>query len=183
MPSNKWFSLSDSNKAIWHRLDDQAKGIILGYVPPTNNTSSLRPSFTKPPFSRPFTGKSGFAKASPSTQLHLHEVYAYIFLLANMNALESSDNIEANPNNEPIDPPHEYDLSDTRLINAAKSKGKPIPPCDICCVMSKSSTRHVNLAQTHYHVSFQDSLTVKNLSLITGEDLRVIFCNDCTVDI
>jgi hypothetical protein len=32
MPSNKWFSLSDSNKAIWDRLDDQAKSIILGYV-------------------------------------------------------------------------------------------------------------------------------------------------------
>jgi hypothetical protein len=30
MPSNKWFCLSDGNKAIWEPLDDQAKGIILG---------------------------------------------------------------------------------------------------------------------------------------------------------
>jgi hypothetical protein len=51
MPSNKWFSLSNSNKAIWDRLDDQARGIILGYVTPTNTYSSSRPSFPKPPFS------------------------------------------------------------------------------------------------------------------------------------
>jgi hypothetical protein len=95
--------------------------------------------------------------------------------------LKSSDNIEADPNDKPIDPPHEGDPSDTHLINAAKSRGKPIPPGDICCVMSKSSTRHVNLAQTQYHVSFHDSLTFKNLSLIdqgangdvAGEDVRV----------
>jgi hypothetical protein len=76
MHSNKWFSLSDSNKTIWDHLDDQAKGIILAYVSPTNTTSSSRPSFPKPPFSRPFTGKSGFAKASPGTQSHLHEISA-----------------------------------------------------------------------------------------------------------
>jgi hypothetical protein len=57
--------------------------------------------------------------------------------------------------------------------------------------MSKLSTRHVNLAQTHYPVSFHDSLTVKNLSLIdqgenggvAGEDMRVIFCTNRSVDI
>jgi hypothetical protein len=69
--------------------------------------------------------------------------------------------------------------------------GKPIPPGDICCVMSKASTRHVNFTQTQYHVSFHDSLTVKNLSLIdqganggvAGEDMRVIFRTSRTVDI
>jgi hypothetical protein len=191
MPSNKWFSLSDSNKAICDPLDDQAKGIILGYVPPTNTTSSSRPSFPKPPLSRPFTGKSSFAKASPGTQSHLHEIFAYDFLLANMHSLESSDNIEANPNNKPVDPRPEDDPSNTRLINAAKPKSKPIPPGDICRVMSKSSTRHVNIAKTQYHVSFHDSLTAKNLLLIdqranggvAGEDVRVIFLTDRTVDI
>jgi muconolactone delta-isomerase len=57
--------------------------------------------------------------------------------------------------------------------------------------MSKASTRHVNLAQTQYHVSFHDSCTVKNLSLIdqdsnggvAGEDVRVIFRTSRTVDI
>jgi hypothetical protein len=76
MSSNKWFSLSDSNQAIWDRLDDQAKGIILGYVTPTYPNSSSRSSFSKPPFSRPSNGKSGFAKSSPGTQTHLHEVSA-----------------------------------------------------------------------------------------------------------
>jgi hypothetical protein len=70
MPSSKWFSLSDSNKAIWDRLDDQAKCIILSYVTPTYPTSSSRPSFSKPPFSRPSNGKIGFVKSSPGTQTH-----------------------------------------------------------------------------------------------------------------
>jgi hypothetical protein len=51
--------------------------------------------------------------------------------------------------------------------------------------------RHVNLAQTQYHVSFHDSVTLKNLLLIdqganggvAGEDVRVIFRTNCTVDI
>jgi hypothetical protein len=133
MPSKKWFSLSD----FWDRLDDQAKGIILGYVTPTNTYSSSRPSFPKPLFSRPFTGKSGFEKSSPGTQTHLHEISAYDFLFANMHALESSEDLEANPNDESVDPPPEDDQSDTRLINAAKSKGKPIPPGDIRRVMPK----------------------------------------------
>jgi hypothetical protein len=100
-----------------------------------------------------------------------------------MHALKSSCNIQADTNDKPIDPPPEDDPSDTCLINAAKSKGKPIPPCDICRVMSKSSTRHINLAQTQYHVSFHDSLNVKNLSLIdqganggvTGEGRRACY--------
>jgi hypothetical protein len=63
MPSNKWFSLSDSNKAIWDRLDDQAKGIFLDYVPPTNTNTSSRPSLHKPPVYRPFTGKIRICKS------------------------------------------------------------------------------------------------------------------------
>jgi hypothetical protein len=191
MPSNKWFSLSDSNKAIWYRSGDQAKSIILGNATPTYPNSSLRPSFSKPPFSRPSNGKSGFANSSPGTQTHLHEISAYDFLLANMHAIDSGANEEDYPNEETVDPSPEDDHSDTRLINAAKSKGKPIPPGDICRVMSKASTRHVNLAQTQYHVSFHDSLTVQNLSLIdrganggvAGEDVRVIFRTSRTVDI
>jgi hypothetical protein len=57
--------------------------------------------------------------------------------------------------------------------------------------MSKASTLHVNLAQTQYHVSFHDSLTVKNRLLIdrganggaAGEEVRVIFHTSHTVDI
>jgi hypothetical protein len=108
-----------------------------------------------------------------------------------MHELDCGVDVEADPNEESVDPPPEYDHSDTPLINAAKSKGKPIPPGDIRRVMSKASTRLVNLAQTQYHVSFHDSLTVKTLSLIdqgandgiAGEDVRVIFRTSRTVDI
>jgi hypothetical protein len=148
MPSNKWFSLSDSNKAIWDRLDDQNKGLIPGYVTPTYPNSSLRSSFSKPLFSRLSNGKSGFAKSSPGTQMHLHDISAYDFLLENMHALDCGADVEADPNEESLYPPPEDDHSDTSLINAAKSKGKPIPPGDICRVMSKASTRHVNFSQT-----------------------------------
>jgi hypothetical protein len=145
----------------------------------------------KPTFSPPSTGKSGFAKSSPGTQNHLHEISAYNFLLANMHALECGTDVEADPNEESVGPLPDDDHSDTCFINAAKSKGKPIPTGDIRCVMSKTSTRHVNLAQTQYHLSFHDSLTVKNLSLIdrganggvAGEDVRVIFRTSRTVDI
>jgi hypothetical protein len=98
--------------------------------------------------SRPSTGKSGFAQSSPGTQTHLHEISAYDFLLANMHGLDCGDNVEDDPNEESVDPPPEEYHSDTRIVNAAKSKGKRIPPGDICCVMSKASTRHVNLDQT-----------------------------------
>jgi hypothetical protein len=134
MSSNKWFSLNDSNKAIWDSLDDQAKAIILGYVPPTNTIISLRQPLTKPPFMPPLTGKSGFAKSSPVTQTNFLEISAYDFLLANMHALESSDDIEVDANDEPVDPLPEDDLPDTRLINAAKSKVSPIlPGLDVLC--------------------------------------------------
>jgi hypothetical protein len=191
MPSNKWFSLRDSNKAIWDRLDDPATGIILAYVTPTYPDSSLLPSFSKPPFSRTSTGKSGFAKSFAGKQTHLHEISAYNFLFANMHELDCSADVEADPNEESVDPPPEDDHSDTRLIHTDKSKGKPIHPGEIRCVLSKASTSHVNIAQTQYHVSFHDSLTVKNLSLIdqganggvAGENVLVIFCTSCTVDI
>jgi hypothetical protein len=137
MPSIKWFSRSDSNKAIWDRLDDQAKSVILGYVPPTNTDSSSQPPFSKPPFTRPLTGKSGFTTSSPGTQTKLHVISANDFLLANMFALKSGDEIKVNPNDEPVDLP-----PDTPLINADNSKGKPIPPGDIRCVMYKSFSCH-----------------------------------------
>jgi hypothetical protein len=52
-------------------------------------------------------------------------------------------------------------------------------------------TPHVNLAQIQYPVSFHDSLTIKNLSLLyqgvnsgaAGDDVHVIFCTNRTADI
>jgi hypothetical protein len=139
----------------------------------------------------PFTGKSGFTKYPRGTKTNLHEESSYDFLLANIHALESRDNIEVDPNGKPFGTMSEDDNLDTHLINAAKSKGNPIPPCDVCCVMSKSSTRHVNFAQTQYHFSFHESLTLKNKSLndqgendgVTGEVVCVIFRINCTINI
>ena len=192
MPSNKWFSLSDTNKAIWDRLDDNAKAIILGYVPPTNNTSSLRTPFSKPPFSKPLNGKGVPPKPPFGTiQTQLHEISAYDFLLANMHSLETADCVDNDGGNDTLDNSTEDDTNDTRLINAAKSKGKSLPPGDIRRVMSKSSTRQVNLAHMEYRVSFHDSITVNSMSLIdrganggvAGDDMRVIFRTNRSVDI
>jgi hypothetical protein len=142
-------------------------------------------------FFRPSTGKSGFAKTSPGKQTHLHEISAYDFLLENMHALDCGADVEDDPNESSVDPPPDNDHSDTRLINAAKAKRKPIPPGDNCRVMSNASTHHVNFAQTQYHVSIHVSLTAKNLSHIdrganggvAGEDVHVIFRTSCTVGI
>jgi hypothetical protein len=143
MPSIQWFRLSDFSKAILDRLDDQAIAIILDYVPPTNTNSYSHPPLPKPYFKRLFTGKSGFAK-SP---LLVHKQTFLKSLLMkfywnNMHALKYSDDIEVDIINKPVDPPPE-----TRLITTAKSKSNPIHPGGIQCVISKSSTRHVNLAQ------------------------------------
>jgi hypothetical protein len=115
---------------------------------------------------RPFTGKNGFTKSSPGIQTNLHEISAYDFLLANMNALKFSDDVKVDTDDKPVDPLPEDDTPDTRLINAPKSKGKLVLPGDISCVMSNSSTRHAKLAQTPYHAPLHDSIIVKNLLLI-----------------
>jgi hypothetical protein len=83
------------------------------------------------------------------------------------------------------------DPVDTRLINAAKSNTKNIPPGDICRVMSKSSTRQANMSQIQYHVSYHKATMVNSLSLIdrganggvAGEDVHVLFHTSRTVDI
>ena len=190
MSSDKWFSLSDQNKTIWDRLDDKAKAIILGYVPPTSH-SSTRPSFSKSSSSsKPFPAKLG--SAGKSVQAHLHEMSAYDFLLANLHNLETTDD-DTTPEDigEEEPTPPDNDHCDNLLINAAKSRGKTLPPGDIRRVMSKSSTRTINMAHIAYRVSFHDSITVNKLSLIdrganggvAGEDVRVIFRTSRTVDI
>jgi hypothetical protein len=66
-----------------------------------------------------------------------------------------------------------------------------LSPGDICRVISKSSTRPVNLALSEYQVSLYDSLTAESLYLIgcganggvTGEDVSIYIPKSCTVDI
>jgi hypothetical protein len=106
------------------------------------------------------------------------------------------------PNDNDPDPPDEVapdtdnptlatdTASDVRLINAATS-GRNIPPSDLRCVLSKSSTRRANSTQILYYVSKHESILAHSMSLIdrganggvAGDDVRVIFCTNRTVDI
>jgi hypothetical protein len=47
--------------------------------------------------------------------------------------------------------------------------------------MSNASTRHVNLAQSQYNLSFHDSLTVKNVSLIDQGEMVVLLEKTCVL--
>jgi hypothetical protein len=108
-------------------------------------------------------------------------ISAYDFLLANMHALDFSSDVEADPNEESVDPPPEDEHSDTRLINAAKSKGMDIPPGDICCVMSKVSTRHVNLDQTQYHIPSMILSPLRICHLLSEVQMAVLQEKTCVL--
>jgi hypothetical protein len=190
MPSEKWVVLDAASKAIWDCLDDKAKSIILGYTKPEpqqaqfpTNTSNFR----RPPVSR--SGKTPF-----KPQVNLHEISAYDFLLANIHDVAPSGD---NPGPDMLvskedDPCSSEDTNDIRLINAAKSIGTDhLPPGDIRRVMSESSTRRVNSTHSEYFVLKHEALLAHSMSLIdhganggvAGDDVRIIFCTNCTVDI
>ena len=195
MSSEKWFKLDDNSKAIWDQLDDKSKAIILGYQSSdaslrgttSATNSSGKPSFGKMPF-----GKASSGKPAYKPQVNLHEISAYDFLVANMHDLETTDNDPNLTSVDAGDPSPDEDVSDTRLINAAKSNNKSsLPPGDIRRVMSKSSTRLANHLHLEYHVSFHKASSNSALSLIdrganggvAGDDVRVIFRTNRTVDI
>ena len=103
----------------------------------------------------------------------------------------TSDNDDPENFDTDKDPAPPDESADTLLINAANSSSKHIPPGDIRRVMSKSSTRQVNIAHLEYHVSYHKAIMVNHLSLIdcganggvAGEDVRKIFRTSRTVDI
>jgi hypothetical protein len=67
-------------------------------------------------------------------QSNPHLVYkpsVYDFLLANMHSVETTDDVNDDDGDNVLDNGPEDDVNDTRLINAAKSKGKSLPPGDI----------------------------------------------------
>jgi hypothetical protein len=85
----------------------------------------------------------------------------------------------------------EPEPSDTLLINAAKgSRPSPLPPGDICRVLSKNSKRSVSLEQIEYKVSYHQASSGQSLSLldrganggVAGTDVCVIFKTGCTAD-
>jgi hypothetical protein len=145
------FGLDSNSKAIWDRLDDKAKSIILGYAPPDQSrqgfSSSSKSPFGKPPSSQPHRGSHSKA------QVNLHAISAYDFLIANMHDMATNDN-DPDPDDvvpDAADPSTIPDNeTDVRLINAAKSSSS-MPTGDIRRVMSKSSTRRANSTHIEYY--------------------------------
>jgi hypothetical protein len=77
------------------------------------------------------------------------------------------------------------------LVNAAKgSRSNPLPPGDICRVLSKNSKRSVNLAQIQYKVSYHKASPGQSMSPmerganggVAGTDVQTIFKTGRTVD-
>jgi hypothetical protein len=103
-------------------------------------------------------------------QVHTHE-------LEPDPAKDETNNVDL-PDIEPDPEP-----SDTLLVNAAKgSRSNPLPPGDICRVLSKNSKRSVNLAQIQYKVSYHMASSGQSMSLmdrcanggVAGTDVRTI---------
>jgi hypothetical protein len=143
MPSEKWFGLDAASKAIWDRLYDKAKSIILGYTNPESQPN--RPTGNSSTFRHPPVNQSG--KPPFKAQVNLHEMSAYDVLLANIHDVApSGDDIDRHVTTQEDDEPSSSeDVNDMRLINAAKSsRTDHLPPGGICRVNSKSSTRHVD---------------------------------------
>ena len=183
MSKDKWFSLDQTTKDLWDKIDDKYKSIILGYMkPPTKSSkhsnNNFRPS-QKPPF-------------SSNRHVNLHDISAYDFLQVNIHELDLED--EQHEDHDEATPPDEQaaDNNETLLINAATGhKPKSFPPGDIRRVMSKSSKRSVNLTNITYQISYHKSSDNSSLSLVdrganggvAGTDFRVIFKTGRTVDI
>jgi hypothetical protein len=168
MSRDKWFSLSEAQRLIWDQLDDKAKAIILG-----------------------------ISKPQPSQrQVNLHEISVFDFLQANAHQLEQIPELDSELNDEDTEEfqnaqqDSEPDtLTDSVLVHAAKSKSNKLQPGDICRVMSKTSKQSVNLTHVVYSVSAHKSSNPHSLvdcganGGVAGDDVRVIFCTECTVDI
>jgi hypothetical protein len=164
MSKDKWYSLGEDERKIWDQLSDKAKSIILGL--------------------------DGSQPKGDKKSANLHEISAHEFLQAYVHDVnqfseqseEQNDVKETNDND---------DQSDSILVNAAKSSKSKLPPGDIRRVMSKSSTRSVNMAKLVYDVSSTRTSTVKDLSLvdrganggIAGNDVRVISKTNRVVDV
>ena len=186
MSSDKWFSLSDSSKAIWDRLDEKAKAIILGYSLPTaSNPSTAQPR------------NSLLRLHSLVLHLHLNHKLIYTrFLLmiflwpmyTPLNHRISQVMKDRMKNQIPqllmSHMTHVLSMLLKLVVNTFLQEIFDV-------FMSKSTNRHINLAHIEYRVSLHDSLTAKSLSLIdrganggvAGEDVRIIFRTNRNVDI
>jgi hypothetical protein len=180
LPRDIWMNLDDKTKAIWDSIDHKFKNVILGYTPPSLPTSSFTPRRGKPP-------NTSFNKStSKSRKAFLHEfLEAFNDYLEEAQEEATSDDVQLSADLEP-DPPSDL------LINAAKgSTSNQLPSGDICRVVSKNSKHSVHTACIEYKVSYHrehhgisPSLVDRSASDgVTGNDVRVIFKTNHTVDI
>jgi hypothetical protein len=181
IPKDKRFGLDQKTKNLWDQIDDKHKSDILGY--------------TKSSISSPFSSKPPIKSPLPPKQRHnidFHEMSAYEFLQVHIHELEPYPTPDEAIIEDPQAKEAEPEPSDTLLINAAKgSRPNPLPPGDICRVLSKNSKHSVNLAQIEYKVSYHKASPGQSLSLIdrgancgvAGKDVRVIFKTGQIVDI
>ena len=183
MSKEQWYTLSEKERLLWDQFDDRAKAVILGLVQPT-------------PTSKPVI-KSGGTNALKGHKVNLHEISAYDFLQTNMHELMTRNltddpNLDDHPQVDSETPDTNIDdPNDTVLINAAKSAKPKLSPGDIQRVMSKSSTRSINMARIVYTTSASRISGAKTMSLIdrgangglAGDDVRVIFKTNRCVDI
>jgi hypothetical protein len=135
MPSEKWFGLDDKSKAIWDRLDDNTKSIILCYndkplVPAYPRSSSVQPKAGQPPFAR-----TSFGRLPPPTQAYLHDISDYDFFLANMHDMHIPPDEDLN-HQHPSDLQPVEEKDDIRLINATRSSSTDhMPPGNLRRIM------------------------------------------------
>ena len=130
-------------------------------------------------------------------KVNLHEISAFDFLQANLHdssldpgneEMFDSSEVETPTDNEDssVDNP-----SDTILVNTATSSKTKLPPGNIRRVMSKTSTRSINMANIVYNASASKTSGAHQLSLVdrgangglAGGDVRVIFKTNRAVDI
>ena len=178
MSKEKWYSLDEKERLLWDQFDDKAKSIILG--------TDVRKSHFD---ARPQSNSSG---SLSKRKANLHEISAFDFLQANLHdlSIQESDELIEPEESTPSDTNDNDASSDSLLVNAAKTSSK-LPPGDIRRVMSKSSTRSVNMARIIYSVSASKTSSKDQMSLvdrganggIAGSDVRVLFKTNRTVDI
>jgi Reverse transcriptase (RNA-dependent DNA polymerase) len=179
MSKEKWYSLSEKERLLWDQFDDKAKSIILG-------TDVRKSHFDARP-------QSNYSGSQSKRKANLHEISAFDFLQANLHdlSLQEPDEIIESDDPSPSDTNDNDGPSDSLLVNAAKTSHSKLPPGDIRRVMSKASTRSVNMARIIYNVSASKTTTKDNMSLvdrganggIAGNDVRVIFKQNRSVDI
>ena len=175
MSRDQWYTLNEKERLLWDQFDDKAKATILGLSKPAPKVVS-----------------SG---GIPKRKANLHEISAYDFLQLNMHDL-----MTGNPTDDPTTVDEVANESEgvddgpndsTLLVNAAKSSKSSLSPGDIQRVLSKSSTRSMNMAHIVYTTSASRVSGVQNLSLVdrgangglAGDDVRVISKTNRRVDI